>query len=137
MKQITNFIVEKLIINKNIKVNNESDIPAVNMINDLIKEYTNSKWDTKDFIQMLENLIHDIEIEVNDLNEKYKCEEFNDSDIKWVCISTEGFSVDGVTKQDFSDWEDNELETECRKLKLGDYYDSDGGLHIYIRIKDE
>ena len=64
----------------------------------------------------------------------------SDNDVKWLLINTETESISCVTEDDLKQWtedfEDNDWgEKEVKALKIGESYDSDGGINIYIRIK--
>lgn len=58
---------------------------------------------------------------------------------KWLLINTEGEMISAITENDLDSFEDdfNDKETaqEVKKLKIGESYDADGGINIYIRIK--
>lgn len=59
---------------------------------------------------------------------------------KWLLINTEGEMISAVTPKDLnsfiSDFDaDPEDITKIKKLKIGESYDADGGINIYIRIK--
>lgn len=59
---------------------------------------------------------------------------------KWLLINTEGEMISAVTAKDLnsfiSDFDaDPEDIAKIKKLKIGESYDADGGINIYIRIK--
>ena len=58
---------------------------------------------------------------------------------KWLFINTQGEMISPYTaadlKQATEDLEDDTLEKEVKKLKIGESYDADGGISIYVRIK--
>ena len=60
--------------------------------------------------------------------------------VKWLLINTETESISGVTTQDLEQWTKDfegfdEGEKAVKALKVGESYDADGGINIYIRIK--
>ena len=62
------------------------------------------------------------------------------NDVKWLLINTETDSISGVTAQDLKQWTEDfegfdEGEKAVKALKVGESYDADGGINIYIRIK--
>jgi len=63
----------------------------------------------------------------------------NKKDAKWLFINTESEILMPVTEKDLKEWsEDNgndELEKAVKALKIGESYDADGGISIYVRIK--
>ena len=63
----------------------------------------------------------------------------NRKDVKWLFISTETEILMPVTEKDLEGWSedfgDDTLEKEVKALKIGDSYDADGGISIYVRIK--
>ena len=58
---------------------------------------------------------------------------------KWLFINTEGEMIAPISESDLEnfadDMEDDTILKECKKLKIGESYDADGGISIYIRIK--
>lgn len=58
---------------------------------------------------------------------------------KWLLINTETETISAVTENDLNSFEDDFGDDvtgpEVKKLKIGDSYDADGGINIYIRIK--
>jgi len=58
---------------------------------------------------------------------------------KWLLINTEGETISAITKKDLDsfkdDFDDEETGPAVKKLKIGESYDADGGINIYIRIK--
>ena len=58
---------------------------------------------------------------------------------KWLLINTEGEMISAITENDLDSFEDDfgddETAQEVKKLKIGESYDADGGINIYIRIK--
>lgn len=60
-------------------------------------------------------------------------------DAKWLLINTEGEVISAVTENDIDSWkedfDDEETGPAIKKLKIGESYDADGGINIYIRIK--
>ena len=59
---------------------------------------------------------------------------------KWLLINTETEQISGVTERDLKQWTEDfdgfdEGEKAVKALKVGESYDSDGGINIYIRIK--
>ena len=58
---------------------------------------------------------------------------------KWLFINTETEILMPVTEKDLAGWSedfgDDTLEKEVKALKIGDSYDADGGISIYVRIK--
>ena len=66
-------------------------------------------------------------------------DELNDSAVKWIRINTESEVILPVTNNDIKLWAEDEendtLEVEVFKLKIGESYNADGGTNIYIRIK--
>lgn len=66
-------------------------------------------------------------------------DELNDSDVKWIRINIESEVIIPVTKEDIKLWaeddENDELEKSVNSLKVGETYDADGGINLYIRIK--
>lgn len=58
---------------------------------------------------------------------------------KWLLINTEGEMISAVTEKDLDsftkDFDDEETGPAVKKLKIGETYDADGGINIYIRIK--
>ena len=64
----------------------------------------------------------------------------DNKDIKWLLINTENQTISGVTEKDLKQWSEDfdgfeEGEKAVKALKIGDSYDADGGINIYIRIK--
>lgn len=62
------------------------------------------------------------------------------NDVKWLLINTETESISGVTARDLKQWTEDfegfdEGEKAVKALKVGESYDSDGGINIYIRFK--
>ena len=66
-------------------------------------------------------------------------QDLDDPKVKWLLINTEGKHIMPVSSDDLHSWsydyEDDTVEKECKKLKVGESYDADGGINIYIRIK--
>lgn len=61
-------------------------------------------------------------------------------EVKWILINTETESISGVTERDLKQWTEDfegfdEGEKAVKALKVGESYDSDGGINIYVRIK--
>ena len=61
-------------------------------------------------------------------------------EVKWILINTETESISAVTERDLKQWTEDfegfdEGEKAVKALKIGDSYDSDGGINIYVRIK--
>ena len=60
-------------------------------------------------------------------------------DAKWLLINTEGEVISAVTENDIDSWkedfDDEETGLAIKKLKIGESYDADGGINIYVRIK--
>ena len=61
-------------------------------------------------------------------------------EVKWILIDTETESISAVTERDLKqcteDFEGfDEGEKAVKALKIGESYDSDGGINIYVRIK--
>lgn len=59
---------------------------------------------------------------------------------KWLLINTETETISAITEKDLKSFtedygDDGYVENGCKKLKIGDSFDSDGGINIYIRIK--
>lgn len=59
---------------------------------------------------------------------------------KWLFINTEGEMIAPVSEADLKSWADemgegDNILKECQKLKIGEAYDADGGISIYVRIK--
>ena len=58
---------------------------------------------------------------------------------KWLLINTETETIAAVTKKDLdsfaADFDDEETGPAVKKLKIGESYDADGGINIYIRIR--
>ena len=58
---------------------------------------------------------------------------------KWLLINTETETIFAVTEKDLDsfkdDFDDDITGPEVKKLKIGESYDADGGINIYIRIK--
>ena len=58
---------------------------------------------------------------------------------KWLLINTETETISAVTENDLDsfkdDFDDDVTGSKVKKLKIGDSYDADGGINIYIRIK--
>ena len=66
--------------------------------------------------------------------------EFNvPKNAKWLLINTETEMISAVTEKDVDsfkdDFDDNEIGPALKKLKIGESYDADGGINIYVRIK--
>ena len=63
----------------------------------------------------------------------------DNNEAKWLFINTQGEMIAPYTEADLrqatNDLEDDILEKEVKKLKIGESYDADGGISIYIRIK--
>ena len=60
--------------------------------------------------------------------------------IKWILVNTDSEIIAGVTEHDLDSWaEDDEYFKDAAKaiksLKIGDSYDADGGINIYLRIR--
>ena len=63
-----------------------------------------------------------------------------DKDAKWLFIDTQGEMISPYTEADLrqatKDLEnDDTIEKAVKKLKIGESYDADGGISIYVRIK--
>lgn len=61
-------------------------------------------------------------------------------EVKWIIINTETESISAVTERDLKQWTedyegDDTGEKAVKALKVGESYDSDGGINIYVRIK--
>ena len=59
---------------------------------------------------------------------------------KWLFINTQGEMIAPVSEADLKEWADemeegDDILKECQKLKIGEAYDADGGISIYVRIK--
>lgn len=58
---------------------------------------------------------------------------------KWLLINTEGEIITAVTEKELDsfkdDFDDDEIAQAVKKLKIGESYDADGGINIYVRIK--
>lgn len=59
---------------------------------------------------------------------------------KWIYIDTQNEMISPYTEADLrqatKDLEgDDTIEKEVKKLKIGESYDADGGISIYVRIK--
>lgn len=59
---------------------------------------------------------------------------------KWLFINTQGEMIAPISEADLKEWTDemdegDDILKECQKLKIGEAYDADGGISIYIRIK--
>ena len=63
----------------------------------------------------------------------------NNKEAKWLFINTEGEEIIPVTEKDLKSWEDDLGQSyilpACKKLKIGESFDADGGISIYVRIK--
>jgi len=62
------------------------------------------------------------------------------ADNKWLFINTQGEMIAPVSEADLKEWADemdegDDILKECQKLKIGEAYDADGGISIYVRIK--
>lgn len=60
--------------------------------------------------------------------------------VKWILINIETESISAVTERDLKQWTEDyegfdEGEKAVKALKVGESYDSDGGINIYVRIK--
>ena len=87
-----------------------------------IKNFINENWE-------FQSHLHDTE-----------SDELNiPKDAKWLLINTEGEMISAVTEKDLDsfkkDFDDEETGPAVKKLKLGESYDADGGINIYVRIK--
>lgn len=58
---------------------------------------------------------------------------------KWLLINTETEIISAITERDLDsfkdDFDDEETGPAVKKLKIGESYDADGGINIYLRIK--
>lgn len=58
---------------------------------------------------------------------------------KWLLINTESEIITAVTEKELDsfkdDFDDDETAQAVKKLKIGESYDADGGINIYVRIK--
>lgn len=58
---------------------------------------------------------------------------------KWLLINTETETISAVTEKDLDsfkdDFGDDVTGPKVKKLKIGESFDADGGINIYIRIK--
>jgi acyl-ACP thioesterase len=58
---------------------------------------------------------------------------------KWLLINTETEIISAITEKDLDsfkdDFDDEETGPAVKKLKIGESYDADGGINIYLRIK--
>ena len=128
MKLISNYIREGLRINKNTKISKEWN--CIYTLDKLIDRCSKGKF-SKDFINELTNLKENI------INKKIL--KLLGSKAKWIGIYTEGETIEGITEDDVKWWkddfEDDEIINNMYDIELGDAWDSDGGLHIYIRIR--
>jgi len=63
----------------------------------------------------------------------------DNKDAKWIYIDTQNEMISPYTEADLrqatKDLEDDTLEKSVKALKIGESYDSDGGINIYVRIK--
>lgn len=82
----------------------------------------NESWEYTDNLQSRE----DVEINVPEK-------------AKWLLINTEGETITAVTEKELDsfkdDFDDDETAQAVKKLKIGESYDADGGINIYVRIK--
>lgn len=66
-----------------------------------------------------------------------KLDGFDNTDVKWIYININDYSIYPYTEDDVKqatkDLEDDYLEGELHKLKIGDSYNDEG--NIYLRIK--
>lgn len=63
-----------------------------------------------------------------------------DKKVKWLLINTESEIISGVTERDLKAWTEDDdsfeyAEKAIKALKIGEAFDADGGINIYIRIK--
>lgn len=66
--------------------------------------------------------------------------ELNDKNVKWIFINTETEVIMPVTEKDLDNWAEDfgigdEFTKAVKALKIGESYDADGGISIYVRIK--
>jgi len=63
----------------------------------------------------------------------------DNKDAKWLLIHMRDEMISPYTESDLKqatkDLEDDTLEKSLKALKIGESYDSDGGINIYVRIK--
>lgn len=63
----------------------------------------------------------------------------DNKDAKWLLIHTQDEMITPYTESDLKqatkDLEDDSLEKSVKALKIGESYDSDNGINIYVRIK--
>jgi len=64
----------------------------------------------------------------------------NKNNIKWLLVNLDSEIIAGVTEHDLDSWtEDDEYFKDAAKaiksLNVGDSYDADGGINIYLRIR--
>lgn len=58
---------------------------------------------------------------------------------KWLLINPETETIIAITEKDLDsfkdDFDDDTTGEAVKKLKIGESYDADGGINIYVRIK--
>ena len=63
----------------------------------------------------------------------------DNNDAKWLLINTQGEMIAPYTaadlKQATHELNDDYLEKSVKALKIGESFDADGGINIYVRIK--
>ena len=64
----------------------------------------------------------------------------SNKNVKWLLINTQTEIISAVTERDLKAWTEDDdsfeyAEKAIKDLKIGDSFDSDGGINIYIRIK--
>lgn len=87
-----------------------------------IGNFINEDWE-------FQSHLHDTESDELNIPEK----------AKWLLINTEGEMITAITEKDLDsfkdDFDDEETGPAVKKLKIGESYDADGGINIYVRIK--
>lgn len=64
----------------------------------------------------------------------------SNKNIKWLLINPQSEIISGVTERDLASWTEDDdsfeyAEKAIKALKIGESFDADGGINIYIRIK--
>ncbi len=93
--------------------------------------------DIKEFINESSNAWKYFSSVSNSSNSSIKLSGLENKDAKWLYIDINNQMITPYTENDVKqatkDLEDNYLEEELRKLKIGDSYNDEG--NIYLRIK--
>ena len=95
-----------------------------------IKNYINESSNAWEYLSSVSDPSHS-GIKLSGLEKK---------DAKWLYINTDSQIITPYTEDDLKQWTedfegDDTGEKAVKALKIGEIYDADGGINLYIRIK--